>query len=118
MNAERVRSIVAGIESALADLKQELGAQGSPVLAQKNSKLKAHQRTRKRGSTAPVDALIAAGFFQKPKTDLDVVDALKKKALKFKRTDIAVTLMRFVRKETLQREGEGTKASPWRYTGS
>lgn len=71
---------------------------------------------RKQGSTEPVEALIAARFFQAPKTDLDVIAALKKKALNFQRSDIAVTLMRFVRKGTLQREGDGTKGSPWQYT--
>ena len=116
MNKENVSRLISQIETNLAELRKELGALEEPKLPRGNAARKRGKRNKKKaGSTKPIEGLIASGFFKQAKTDLDVMGALKKKALSFDREDVAVTLMRFVRKGIMEREGDGTKKNPWGY---
>jgi hypothetical protein len=64
-----------------------------------------------------VKKLIEGGFFRDWKTDNDVVKKLKQQVLTTKRASISNVLRRFASPahSLLQRDGEGTKKSPWRY---
>lgn len=81
----------------------------------KRRKTKRKKKKQKIGPTKPIEKLINKGFFSVGRKDLDVMKELKKKALNFKRKDIATALRRFVGKSILERDGEGTKDKPWKY---
>jgi hypothetical protein len=70
---------------------------------------------RKKGSTEPITALNMNGFFKQSKNLTEVQTALKKRALNFDNKDLAVTMMRLVRKGVLERGGDGKKKTPWKY---
>ncbi len=68
----------------------------------------------------PVKKLIDGGFLRDWKTDNDVVRKLKQQVLTAKRASVSNVLRRFASPAhgLLQREGDGTKGSPWRYKKS
>ncbi|MFA6969458.1 MAG: hypothetical protein WC217_02570 [Candidatus Paceibacterota bacterium] len=115
MNKTQTIKIIEEVEARLALLKKELGVpQKSSVSAASRSSVSVVKS--RGGSTEPIVKLIEGGFFDDPKTDLEVVTALKRKALTFKRKFVAVTLMRLVRKGLLERDGQGgSKSNPWKY---
>lgn len=117
MNNTKALTLILQIEKALVTLRAELeGAKRSGSVHEKAVRSKGTSKSKKKeGCTKRIETLIDAGFLRQPKTDLEVIAALKKKALTFSRVDVAVTLMRFVRKGKLEREGDGTKGKPWRY---
>lgn len=116
MNKEKVLGLIHKIELSLTAMKTEVSTSGKPKhLFRKELRRKTTSGNKRQGSTEPIKTLIDSDFFKKSKTDIEVVSALKKKALQFARKDIATTLMRFVRKEILEREGDGIKGNPWRY---
>lgn len=57
-----------------------------------------------RSPAAAIDRLIKEGFFKNGKTDIDVINELKIKGFRHSRGSIATTLLRFARREALQRE--------------
>lgn len=117
MNKEKIIQLINKIETSLNQLKVELSFDLPQKDSQKHGakRIKRKKGKKKIGPTKPIESLINSGFFNSPKTDLDVIKELKKKALNFKRKDIATTLRRFVRKEILNREGDGAKSNPWKY---
>lgn len=116
MDKEKVLKTIGQVETLLAELKDEVGVLDKAVSpkGQKKAPRKSYQG-KKPGSTKPIEDLIDSGFFDSLKTDVQATAALKKKAQFFERSDIAVTLMRFVKKNVLEREGNGTKNDPWKY---
>lgn len=118
INKEQIIKVIEEIETRLTLLKKGLGvSQESSVNVASRSPVSAIKS--RGGSTEPVVKLIESGFFDDPKTDLEVVVALKRKALTFKRKFVAVTLMRLVRKGLLERDGQGgSKSNPWKYRKS
>lgn len=119
MNKEKINHLINKIETLLNQLKIELSFDLSQRSSQKYNvkKIKRKKKKKRIGPTKTIENLINARFFNSFKTDLDVMKELKKKALIFKRKDVATALRRFVRKEMLDREGGGAKGNPWKYKG-
>ncbi|MDB5237290.1 MAG: hypothetical protein JWL88_392 [Parcubacteria group bacterium] len=114
MEKKEVLAAIAHIEASLTVLKKELGMPTTTATPTKSPKAKT--ASGRGGSTEPVKRLIDDGFFNTPKTAPEVKVALTRKALKFNKNDLAVTLMRLVRSELLVRAGgDGTRTSPWLY---
>lgn len=85
-----------------------LEASGSVTKKKERGAPKKTER-KKKGSTGPVADLLKNGFFKELKSTAEVQVILKKRALSFEKDDLAVTLMRLVRKGILERDGDGKK---------
>lgn len=113
--AKKILKRLDGIETRIAKLEHGdfSATAGAAVIAKKRKKSK----KVKTDLGTPVKKLIEGGFFRDWKTDNDVVKKLKQQVLTTKRASISNVLRRFASPAygLLQRDGEGTKKSPWRY---
>jgi hypothetical protein len=115
MSRKGMERLIDEIESRLVLLRKELTILSSSTSETARGRVRNANIKSRGGSTEPIKKLIEAGFFDKPKTDVEVISALKKKAFTFKRKFIAVTLMRLVRNGSLERDGGTSKSNPWKY---
>lgn len=113
--AKKILKRLDGIETRIAKLEHDdfSATAGEAIIAKKRKKSK----KVKTDLGTPVKKLIEGGFFRDWKTDNDVVKKLKQQVLTTKRASISNVLRRFASPAhgLLQRDGEGTKKSPWRY---
>jgi hypothetical protein len=116
MDKEKVLKTIGQVEALLAELKDEVGVSDQAVSSKSQKKMsKQSRQSKKSGSAKPVQDLIESGFFDTPKTNVQAVEILEKKAQFFDQSNVAVTLMRLVKKGVLERERSGAKNNPWTY---
>ena len=65
----------------------------------------------------PIRELLNSGFFSDWKTDNDVIKELRTQVLTPKRASVSNVLRRLAspKRGLLERQGDGTKKSPWKY---
>ncbi|HUC31157.1 MAG TPA: BlaI/MecI/CopY family transcriptional regulator [Candidatus Paceibacterota bacterium] len=116
MDKEKVLKIIGQVEALLTELKGEIGVSDQAVSPKGRKKVpKKSRQSKKSGSVKPIQDLIESGFFDTPKTSVQVVEILEKKAQFFDQSNVATTLMRLVKKGVLERERSGAKNNPWTY---
>ena len=114
--AKKILKRLDEIERKVAKLERG-GSDSCPVEEIATAKKRKKSKRAKTDLGTPVKKLIESGFFRDWKTDNDVVKKLKQQVLTAKRASISNVLRRFASPAhgLLQRDGEGTKKSPWRY---
>jgi len=81
MNNTKALTLISQIEKSLVTLRAELeGAKRSGPVHKKSVRRKGSSGNKKKeGCTKQIETLIDADFLRQPKTDLEVVAALKKR---------------------------------------
>lgn len=99
MNKNRVNELIDEIEERITLPKKEIAVSTKTTRSAQKVRINPKSKARGRGSTQPIQELVDRGFFDKEaKSDLEVVEILRKKAKPFPRNDVSVTLIRFVKK--------------------
>ena len=113
MSQTKVNQLLQTIETAILDIKKELAMD---VTAKSVVKRSRRAKARKEGSTGPVTNLLDGGFFAEPKTVSHLQSELRaRRGLIFDENDLAVTMLRLVRKGRIARQGTGTRTDRWKY---
>lgn len=117
MNKNKIVEAVREIESRLKYIKDEINLVDDEVKISPNPKIKkiASKSREKDGPTKPIADLIKGDFFNSSKSCVEVVREFRKRAFNYDTESVRISLMRFVRKEVLEREGDGTSKNPWKY---
>jgi len=104
---------LSSIESRVTKLEGDDFSQGRD----KSPKLRKSKKLKKIDLETPIKKLLSGRFFKEWKTDNDVIKKLKKQVLNPKRASVSNVLRRLAssKRGLLERDGEGTKKSPWRY---
>lgn len=108
------QGIVQEIEDLLSQLKKQLNDSTENKFSPTKTKKKAKSKSME-GPASQIGGLITGGFFNTPKTSIDLWKEFKKRALNYDKDVIAVALMRAVKKGLLKRDGEGNTKNPWKY---
>ena len=117
MDNKKIQSVISNMEALLEELKKLLVVNTDNALPERSvpTHSKVKRQTGKESPTKILNSLIKKGYFSTPRTANEVQKELKKTATSMKNSSLLVTLMRLVKKETLERDGDGTSKNPWRY---
>jgi hypothetical protein len=114
MNKDEILKTIGEIELLLKKIKSGIYGEKAEYPSTEGKKV-TNRSKRKSGSTKSITELVSRNFFDIAKSSTDVLKELKKQAVKSDPDVVRMTLMRFVRKRILEREGEGTTKNPWKY---
>lgn len=115
MDEKEVKKLVGEIDSRVAMLKSALSMTAITSTTVTKARKTKGAAKKGAGSSVPITKLVEEGFFDQPKTYLEVIAVLRKKGLTFTKGNITTPLRRKVVQGLLERDGEGTKDNPWRY---
>lgn len=116
MNKDKAEKIISDIAALLDSLRGELNLGLEETRNIKVKKIIPANKFKKRlGLAKSILELMDRGFMNSSKTAMDLSKEFRKQALIYDIDAIRTALMRLVRKGQLEREGEGTTKSPWKY---
>lgn len=117
MDKNKLIEIINRLQASINQLKVLAGFEINAIKAEKKKTGSKKPNRQKTDLETPIRELLNSGFFSDWKTDNDVIKKLRAQVLTPKRASVSNVLRRLAspQKGLLERQGDGTKKSPWKY---